>query len=224
MKMKPLKTGQIKFCAKKTTHKEKKYRRLSNFFGDVERRYQLEKFGNNEKIKIAYEKLKEEAKDTEKFKEIIVKLQPSKKFTERKLKYWFDEDKVTPIDGILFKLMQGVIPKPGVKMTEKQEKIWTGFCEITKCEVGTEELVEILSKVPQMTVEEKKTLMIKCQYEKYKEGYYKELLLSTVGQELIEIPLRGGGHPDSLWSQGKNGGKNLCGKCLMEVRDLIMQE
>ena len=51
----------------------------------------------------------------------------------------------------------------------------------------------------------------------------KKQLLETKGLELIEAPSRGNGKPSDLWSRGPGGGFNLCGKCLMKVRDVLIQ-
>ena len=80
-----------------------------------------------------------------------------------------------------------------------------------------------VANVPQMSKEEKRNLMIECQMRKFEHALCKDLLLGTGKRQLVEGPSRGNGRVTDLWSRGPNGGQNLCGECLMEVRTRLMR-
>ena len=50
------------------------------------------------------------------------------------------------------------------------------------------------------------------------------LLLETGNMQLQERVSRGNGRPEDLWSIGPSGlGQNLCGECLMAVRQMLRE-
>jgi len=62
-------------------------------------------------------------------------------------------------------------------------------------------------------------IMVGCLREKFKIPEYKEILLGTGDEELIEDASQ---WDDQVWGRGKYGnGKNLLGKALMQVREEI---
>jgi ribA/ribD-fused uncharacterized protein len=64
-------------------------------------------------------------------------------------------------------------------------------------------------------------IMVACLREKFSVPEYKELLLGTGDEEIVEDASE---WDDRVWGRGKNGdGQNLLGKALMQVRDELGQ-
>jgi predicted NAD-dependent protein-ADP-ribosyltransferase YbiA (DUF1768 family) len=195
-----------------------------------EKNYQLAKFtstsslysAQSASIARAFDDLKTKTGNKESFIKILKALQPEKKeWSPERECYWFIGS--VPIEGIVFKLLQGVIPKSGTRMTKRQKRRWDAFCTLTGCSVSAIEVEALTKNTVQMTVEQKGDLMTRCQLLKFESGEMKNMLLETRGLELIEAPSRGNGRPRDLWSRGPGGGFNLCGKCLMKVRDILWE-
>ena len=188
-------------------------------YGLTEKLYQRRKFcfvhkEHEEKWDAAWASLEEMGRQKESFVTALKALQPEKKnWTAKMTAYWFTGDQ--PITGILFKLLQGIIPKKAI-MTSAQKRRLCAFLTITKCDLALED-VHFENK---MTVEEKKEAMILAMLQKV-QGRFKEALVSTGDALLVEKTLRGHGNDQNLWSRGLRGGSNLCGECLMEVRGLL---
>ena len=72
-----------------------------------------------------------------------------------------------------------------------------------------------------MSKGEKKSVMLQAMLQKF-QGDAARLLLETGNMELQERVSRGNGRPEDLWSIGPSGlGQNLCGECLMAVRQIL---
>ena len=88
----------------KFNSKAKEYNELSNFYGGVEACYMKDRFENKE-IKSLFDKF--DSANKEDFLMYLKELQPSKKWNDTKLNYWFSNGK--PITGILSKLAGGSV-------------------------------------------------------------------------------------------------------------------
>ena len=160
----------------------------------------------------AWDKLEWLGANDSDFQRALITLQPEKKqWTDGQLQYWYIDG--VPVTGILFKLMQGVIPKPGASLTRKQRVRLGAFLDLTNCGLS----VHDVKFVPQANKSEKKQKMLEAMMRKF-QGRAGELLLETYDMVLQERPSRGNGRSTDLWSKGFGGGDNLCGECLMEVR------
>ena len=180
----------------KFNSKAKEYNELSNFYGGVEACYMKDRFENKE-IKNLFDKF--DSANKEDFLMYLKELQPSKKWNDAKLNYWFSNGK--PITGILSKLAGGSV-KNG-PTAKKRLQILKRLSK-TKGEVKIRK---------ERTNDEKIDLMMKCLRQKYSKPYYKKLLLSTGNAILHEVPMRGKG---DFWTLG---GEDTLGKLLMKIRD-----
>ena len=161
---------------------------------------------------IAWDKLERFGATESDFRRALVTLQPGKRqWSDNKFKYWHIQD--TPITGILYKLMQGIIPKPDKGLTYSQYMHFRAFLDLTQCGLT----VEDVKFKPRASKGEKRQKMMKIMMTKFK-GKTRELLLGTGDMLLREKPSRGTGRSSDLWSEGVGGGENLCGECLMDVR------
>ena len=175
------------------------YYELSNFYGGVEHCYMEDRFKNKE-IKNLIKKFGTVGKDE--FLMYLKLLQPDKKdWNIRKLNYWFKGD--LPITGILSKLAGGSVKDN--RSSKKRLKILGDIA-------GVKGEIELS---PNKSNDEKIELMKRCLRKKYKNAYYKKLLLSTGSANLHEIPMRGKG---DFWTVG---GEDTLGKLLMIIREEI---
>ena len=183
--------------------KSKSNYQLSNFYGDVEICYMKSRFQNKEIINL-FDDFKK--CDNDKFIYYLKLLQPEKKWSEKKLNYWFRIDKdgnKYPIRGILAKLLG-----TSVKDTPVGKK----RLKIVKDYLNIKENIKINSE---LNLEEKKELMVKCLRVKFNQEPYRSILLSTGKQKIHEKPMRGSG---DIWTYP---GGNLLGLLLEKVRDEI---
>ena len=176
------------------------YNYLSNFYGDVEIEFMKRRF-ENEKMRGLFDEFKE--CDSDRFIFYLKLLQPDKKFTEKKEKYWFYGDE--PIRGILAKLVGSIVVKPAnFKKRIKAISVHLGIS------------IEDVVKTGKITTDED---MYDCLMKKYKIEKYKKLLLETGNKSLHEKPLRG--RPNA-WTYNKDGeGGDKLGKMLMRLRSGI---
>ena len=175
------------------------YNLLSNFYGDVEIDFMKMRF-KNEKMKRLFEDFK--VCDSDRFIFYLKLLQPGKKFTEKKEKYWFSGDE--PIRGILAKLVGSIVVKP------------ENFKRRIKCiSVHLGISIEDVVKTDKITTDDD---MYECLVKKYNIEKYKNLLLSTGDLPLHEKPLRG--RPNAWTYKGGEGGDKL-GKMLIKIRNEI---
>ena len=84
--------------------KSSNYYQLSNFYGDVEFEYMKARF-RNKKVKDLLDTMK--SCEVPIFQAYLKMLQPEKKWTDAKLRYWIRDNK--PIYGILAKLIGNVV-------------------------------------------------------------------------------------------------------------------
>lgn len=208
-----------------TERREPKFQALSNLvpsaYGLAEKVYQRSKFaaanGKEAALNDAWDELEHISAEHDAFKDALVKLQPGKsksEWTDAQLNYWFFDGK--PIAGILYKLMQGTVPKPGKKQTANQRRRSEAFLQLTRCKLEPEDL----QYPAQMSKGEKKSVMLQAMLQKF-QGDAARLLLETGNMQLQERVSRGKGRPGDLWSIGPGGGQNLCGECLMTVRQML---
>jgi len=175
------------------------YNLLSNFYGGVEIEFMKRRF-ENEKMRGLFDEFKE--CDGDRFIFYLKMLQPEKKFTEKKERYWFCGDE--PIRGILAKLVGSIVVKPeNFKRRIKAISVHLGISE------------KEVMKTGKITTDED---MYECLMKKYKIEKYKKLLLSTGDVPLHEKPLRG--RPNDWTYKDGEGGDKL-GKMLMRLRSEI---
>ena len=128
-------------------------------------------------------------------------LQPEKRWTARKERYWFNEG--VPIRGVLASLLG--------KMTEKTATGEQRRQIITK----TFELKHI-SVHPPLTDDQKRFIMLRALRRKFAHPDYRQLLLSTGDAVLHQTPLVR--EPDMwTWRNGKGG--DWIGKLLIQIRN-----
>ena len=210
----------------KRSCKDGKYTYLSNFHGMVECLYQQTKW-NDPIIASCYNSIYNRCHDNvEEFLKCLKALQPFKKFTPNKEKFWLTK-KNKPIIGILFKLMQGA-----AKKRNKESDIRLEFIlRETKCpklpESGSLEMTKYLFLFRekylhvQLPTDVKLVVMVKCMLCRYKhDDMGRQLLLSTGSQFLHEVPMRG---KPSLWTFKDGEGGNLFGKALMVTRAILRE-
>jgi len=180
--------------------KSQTFWQLSNFYGGVESCYMKARFKNPE-IKKLFEDF--ETCNNDKFIYYLKVLQPGKKWTEKKINYWFKDGQ--PIRGILSKLL-GM----SVKDSPTGRKRLKIIKEITSIKTN-------VSINPELTIEKKKQLMLECLRNKYKNPEFKTILLSTENKILHERPMRGKG---DNWTYP---GGDWLGQLLTKVRTEIMK-
>ena len=182
--------------------KSNKYWQLSNFYGGCEICYMKDRFENPE-IKDLFDSFN--TCTEEQFINYLKLFQPNKKWTEAKLNYWFKttNDGKIPIRGILAKLIG-----TSVKNTptgKQRQKIISNL-------LGVETPIKIKTE---LNSDQKKELMSQCLGTKFKDPYFKEILLSTKNSVLHEKPMRGSG---DNWTYP---GGDWLGTLLMQIRDEI---
>lgn len=175
------------------------YRRLSNLF-DAEFDYMRARFPQPE-MQALFDKLK--GCDEQTFMEWLKLLQPGKKWTEKKERYWFYDDE--PIRGILAQMIGSCVRT--TPTATKRRRILCKKLGLTSIEVN-----------PELTDDGKKDLMLACLRMKYTRPEYRTLLLSTGDAILHEMPLRG---KPNAWSFRNGEGGDWLGQLLMQVRDEI---
>jgi len=151
-------------------------------------------------------------------------LQPNKKWTPLKERYWFvTPDK--PIYGILAKLIGAIVRDT----QDKRLKIVMGMAGITDIPNTKEKCADWRARnvKPILNHEDKAKLMKICLFNKFNYEPYKTLLLSTGDAPLHELPLRGNGERnDWTYKIGKDGtryGGDLLGRLLMDVRSELQR-
>ena len=179
---------------------------LSNLMGGAEFDYMGARFPQQD-MKDLFESLK--SCDRETFLEWLQILQPGKKWTPAKLRYWFTPDG-EPIRGILAQLLGSMVRRKGDKLTPTSKRRQKAVC----AEWGLA-TIEVL---PELSDDVKQSKMKECLRKKYSMEPYRSLLLSTGSRELHEKPIRGSGNS---WT---SPGGDWLGQKLMEIREEITSE
>lgn len=179
---------------------------LSNLMGGAEFDYMGARFPQQD-MKDLFESLK--SCDRETFIKWLQILQPGKKWTPAKLKYWFTPDG-EPIRGILAQLLGSMVRRKGGKLTPTSKRRQKAVC--AKQKLAT---IEVL---PELSDDAKQSKMKECLRKKYSMEPYRSLLLSTGSRELHEKPIRGSGNSWTL------PGGDWLGQLLMEIREEITPE
>ena len=197
-----------------------KWRKLSNFYGNVEFEYTKDRF-LQPKVKEWLDGVREAITDPGVFLAYLKRLQTAKKWTEKKENYWFDAEGL-PIRGIVAKLIGSCARETMMK----RRSILRSMLVEQKILLPTESLI-IKDNLP---CTGKLKLMKKLLHEKFSEPPYRKLLLSTGNSILHEKPIRGNG-TTNLWTYRKSKDKNtkitavhggdMLGKLLMDVREEI---
>ena len=176
------------------------YQGLSNLVGGAEFDYMGARFPQ-QAMKDLFESLKN--CDTKTFLEWLRILQPGKKWTPAKLKYWFTPDG-EPIRGILAQLLGSMVRRKSGKFTPASKRRQKVVCE----KLG----LAAIEIAPELPGGEKRRFMKECLRKKYSLEPYRSLLLDTGSGELHEKPIRGHGNNWTL------PGGDWLGQLLMEVR------
>jgi hypothetical protein len=195
---------------------------LSNLMGGVEFDYMCARFPQ-QVMKDLFVRLRN--CDRETFLEWLQILQPDKKWTPKKLAYWFTPYG-EPIRGILAQLLGSMVRRKAGKLTQVSKRRQKVVCE----KLG----LASIEVVPELSDKNKKAFMKECLRKKYSMEPYHSLLLSSA-VDLHEKPLRGNGNnwtykktdgviygKDWLGEYKKTDGviygKDWLGELLMEVR------
>ena len=154
-------------------------------------------------MKDLFESLKNCDKKT--FLEWLQILQPDKKWTEKKLKYWFTP-MGEPIRGILAQLLGTM-----VRHSHKTGKL-TNTAKRRQAVVRKKLSLVSIEVAPELSEDGKRDVMKECLRKKYGTEPYRSLLLSSGSAVLHEKPIRGGGNS---WT---SPGGDWLGQLLMEIR------
>jgi hypothetical protein len=173
---------------------------LSNLMGGAEFDYMSGRFPQ-QVMKDLFVRLK--SCDRETFLEWLQLLQPGKKWTPKKLVYWFTPDG-KPIHGILAQLLGSMVRRKAGKLTPTSKRRQKVICE----KLG----IDAIEVIPELSDYNKKAFMKECLRKKYESIMYSSLLLSTGQVPLYEKPIRGNGNS---WT---SPGGDWLGQLLMEVR------
>ena len=173
---------------------------LSNLMGGAEFDYMGARFPQQD-MKDLFESLK--SCDRETFLKWLQILQPGKKWTPAKLKYWFTPGG-EPIRGILAQLLGSMVRRKGGKLTPTSKRRQKVVC----AELG----LAAIEVQPELSDDDKQSKMKECLRKKYSLEPYRSLLLSTDSRELHEKPIRGSGNSWTL------PGCDWLGQILMEIR------
>lgn len=176
------------------------YQGLSNLMGGAEFDYMGARFPQ-QPMKDLFDSLK--SCDGETFIKWLQILQPGKKWTDAKLKYWFTPDG-EPIRGILAQLLGSMVRRKAGKLTatsKRRQKVVREKLGLAAIEIA-----------PELTDDDKRRFMKECLRKKYSMEPYRSLLLDTGSRELHEKPIRGKGNSWTL------PGGDWLGQLLMEVR------
>ena len=179
---------------------------LSNLMGGAEFDYMGARFPQ-QAMKDLFESLK--SCDGETFLEWLQILQPGKKWTPAKLRYWFTPDG-EPIRGILAQLLGSMVRRKGGKLTPTSKRRQKAVC--------AEQGLAAIEVLPELSDDAKQSKMKECLRKKYSMEPYRSLLLSTGSRELHEKPIRGSGNS---WT---SPGGDWLGQILMEIREEITSE
>lgn len=179
---------------------------LSNLMGGAEFDYMGARFPQQE-MKDLFESLK--SCDTETFLKWLQILQPGKKWTPAKLKYWFTPDR-EPIRGILAQLLGSMVRRKAGKLTSTSKRRQKTVC--------AERGLATIEVLPELSADDKRRFMKECLRKKYSMEPYRSLLLSTDSRELHEKPIRGSGNSWTL------PGGDWLGQLLMEIQEEITSE
>ena len=142
------------------------------------------------------------------FVSLLQELRPRKKFTARKLSYWFRAGK--PIKGIVAKTLANIIKRVVHKNSKKDAKLLMSVAE--------KRGVSLKKKYLEMSDCRKDIeIMMDCLRVKFLQSHFRELL-QTGDAILYEKALRGS---CSRWnySEKKGKGGDELGKALMRIRD-----
>jgi len=186
---------------------------LSNLMGGAEFDYMSARFPQ-QTVKELFTELRN--CDRETFLEWLQILQPDKKWTPKKLAYWFTPYG-EPIRGILAQLLGSMVRRKADKLTPTSRRRQKVVCE----KLG----LDSIEVAPELSDKNKKAFMKECLRKKYSMEPYRSLLLSSGSgsADLHEKPLRGNGNN---WTYKKtNGviyGKDWLGQLLMEIRAEIV--
>jgi hypothetical protein len=179
---------------------------LSNLMGGAEFDYMGARFPQ-QAMNDLFDTLK--TCDSETFLEWLQILQPGKKWTPAKLKYWFTTDG-EPIRGILAQLLGSMVRHKCGKLTptsKRRQKVVREKLDLPTIDVA-----------PELSDDDKKAFMKECLRKKYSIEPYRSLLLNTGSRELHEKPIRGSGNSWTL------PGCDWLGQLLMEIREEITPE
>ena len=203
------------------------YKQLSNFYGGVEIQFTAEKFrteGDGALVRAWLCRLPSLSRDQ--FTEVLMRLQPEKKWTERKKNYWFDSVDGMPIIGILAKLVSKIVNTLGNKRLEVVVHLATGKTRPPGCP-RTEwcDAWRGANAMPPMDDTASTALMERLLRDKYAIPCYRSLLLQTGERALHEAPLCACHHGDWTWYKHKvtgevHGGDRL-GLLLVKLRTEI---
>jgi predicted NAD-dependent protein-ADP-ribosyltransferase YbiA (DUF1768 family) len=153
------------------------------------------------------------------FAALLARLKKNNEPSKTSLAYWtFEQDGVqTACVAVLAKMMANAL-KPSAKNSARK---W--FNHVIMETLGVN--VSAMKRGEEKTAEEKKEIMIEAMWPKYYNTELGELLLDTNDAYLMEFGR--GSKPTSLWTAKIDKetdevvGQNLCGKCLMAVREKL---
>ena len=231
-------TGSDAIALNSKSKEEDGYWCFSNFHGAMgvpcaEMEYQASKWERGlmrRPFRIMWERCSERdaAGEYSEFQRCLAGLQPSKKWTPAKKRFWFREGR--PILGILFKLAQGAV-KDGREGNRRLEFLLQqdpatceslGVAAVGRIPTHRLEAVRKEYLRGQMEEDEKLQVMVECMWARFtRDAPARELLLSTGSRFIYERPLRG---EAGLWTLRlePRQGKNLFGRALMCVRDMLV--
>ena len=176
---------------------------LSNLMGGAEFDYMGARFPH-QAMKDLFTELKNCERET--FLEWLQILQPGKKWTEKKLAYWFTPDG-EPIRGILAQLLGSMVRRKADKLTGTSKR---------RQKVVREKLgLAAIDVLPELSADDKRRFMKECLRKKYSLEPYRSLLLSTDSRELHEKPIRGSGNSWTL--PGGDWLGQIAGHLLVEI-------
>ena len=142
---------------------------------------------------------------------MLKQLQPNKKWTEKKEKYWFEDGK--PIRGILAKLIMNKC-----KRISTRSNGWKKDLQVLNSVVKSKDLTQDDFVLHDSSCDP--GFMKKALLHKFNRKKYRDLLKATGSDELHEFGRRPG-----RWVFTKKGeGEDLLGKLLTKVRQSIIEK
>lgn len=192
------------------------FEQLSNFYGGVEYEYMQDRF-NQTAMAALFRSLEHCQADT--FLEWLKRLQPNKKWTPLREKYWMTKCG-TPIRGVLFQML-GTLVRNSATATERKRILLRYFASPEGRALAPSPLHDIETK-EEMDDEDKRAWMKTCLEHKYADPTYRALLLSTGNAVLHERPMRGGANNWTYKVDPRTGeatGGDWLGQLLMQLRD-----
>tara|TARA_B100000683_G_scaffold132434_1_gene129318 strand:+ start:2087 stop:2737 length:651 start_codon:yes stop_codon:yes gene_type:complete len=186
-----------------------KFKALSNFYGSSEYNFHIQRFKLTNTIPNLLRKVCRESQNSAKFIEMLKQLQPNKKWTEKKEKYWFENGK--PIRGILAKLIMNKS-----KRISTRSNGWKKDLEVLNSFVKSKDLTQDDFVLHDSSCDP--GFMKKALLHKFNRKKYRDILEATGSAKLHEFSR----HP-GRWGLTKGGqGGDLLGKTLTVVREVII--